>query len=56
MKIITFSVLALVSSITMAADYKIDPAHSSVVFKIGHLGVSTTVGQFNEFEGQFSYA
>tara|TARA_R110001599_G_scaffold88069_7_gene234265 strand:+ start:16716 stop:17255 length:540 start_codon:yes stop_codon:yes gene_type:complete len=56
MKIIIISALTLLSSITMAADYKIDPAHSSVVFKIGHLGVSTTVGQFNEFEGQFSYA
>ncbi|ETI61497.1 YceI family protein [Marinomonas profundimaris] len=55
MKIMTISALALVSSMTMAADYKIDPAHSAVIFKIGHLGVSTTVGRFNEFEGTFSY-
>lgn len=56
MKLITISALILASSLTMAADYKIDPAHSAVVFKVGHLGVSTTVGRFNEFEGGFSYS
>jgi polyisoprenoid-binding protein YceI len=56
MKVITISALALASSITMAADYKIDPAHSAVTFEVGHLGVSTTVGSFNEFEGEFSYS
>ena len=55
MKAIIISALTLASSITMAANYQIDPAHSGVVFKIGHLGVSTTVGRFKEFEGQFSY-
>lgn len=56
MKAVTISALMLASSLTMAADYKIDPAHSGVVFKVGHLGVSTTVGRFNEFEGNFEYA
>ncbi|TYL47194.1 YceI family protein [Marinomonas sp. IMCC 4694] len=55
MKIVTISAFALASSLTLAADYKIDPAHSAVAFKIGHLGVSTTLGRFNEFEGDFSY-
>lgn len=56
MKMITISALVLASSVTMAADYKIDPAHSAVTFKVGHLGVSTTPGRFNEFEGDFSYS
>lgn len=56
MKIIYISALLLASSVSMAADYKIDPAHSGVIFKVGHLGVSTTPGRFNEFEGNFSLA
>ncbi|MBJ7538333.1 YceI family protein [Marinomonas transparens] len=55
MKAIAISTLILASSLTMAADYSIDPAHSAVTFKIGHLGVSTTVGRFNKFEGEFSF-
>lgn len=50
------SAAVLVSTSAMAADYKVDPAHSFVTFEIGHLGVSTTVGSFNEFEGSFSLA
>ena len=56
MKVITISALLLTSSLTMAADYKIDPAHSAVTFEIGHLGISTMVGSFKEFEGNFAYA
>ena len=54
MKAIALGSLLLASSFSMAADYKIDEAHSSVVFQIGHLGVSTTIGRFDEFEGTFS--
>lgn len=32
--------------------YAIDPGHSSVVFKVGHLGVSTFWGRFNQVSGQ----
>ncbi len=47
---------ALVTSshVAFAADYVIDPAHSSVNFTAGHLGISKTVGRFNTFEGTFS--
>ncbi|MEE9494861.1 MAG: YceI family protein [Gammaproteobacteria bacterium] len=36
-----------------AADgnYKIDPAHTSVIFSINHLGTSELVGRFNTLEG-----
>jgi polyisoprenoid-binding protein YceI len=38
-----------------AADYKIDPAHSFVSFKIQHLGYSWMFGRFNNVSGEFSY-
>jgi len=38
-----------------AEQYKIDPAHSFIQFKISHLGFSTLVGRFNTLEGEFSY-
>lgn len=47
--------LLITGSTAFAADFNVDPAHSSVNFQIGHLGTSTTVGRFNEFEGTFSY-
>ncbi len=41
---------------THAADvYKIDPVHSSVVFKIGHLGISNIYGRFNEIAGTVTF-
>ena len=36
-----------------ADDYNVDPAHSSVAFKISHLGLSWTQGRFNTFDGAF---
>jgi len=47
--------LALTASTTFAsaAEYQVDPAHTTVQFVIGHLGISQTVGRFNEFTGQF---
>lgn len=38
----------------VAADFDIDPAHSSVTFKIRHL-VSKTAGHFEKFTGTLSY-
>lgn len=37
-----------------AADYSVDPAHSTVSFKIRHL-FSKVQGEFKTFEGSFSY-
>ncbi len=37
-----------------AAEYSIDPTHSSIGFKIRHL-VSQTKGQFTDFAGTFQY-
>jgi len=36
-----------------AAAYSLDAVHSSVVFRIRHVGASNFYGRFNEFEGSF---
>jgi len=44
----------LISPACWAADYyKIDPEHTSVVFSIGHAGLSFTYGMFREVSGQY---
>lgn len=35
--------------------YELDPGHSSVNFRISHLGISAVVGRFNELSGKFTY-
>lgn len=47
--------LGLASSPLLAADYKIDPGHSFVAFRIQHLGYSWMYGQFNDVSGSFSW-
>lgn len=38
-----------------ATTYKLDLAHTSVVFRISHLGMSHTWGRFNEVGGDFAF-
>jgi polyisoprenoid-binding protein YceI len=38
-----------------AAQYKIDPSHASIQFRISHLGFSTMTGRFNKFAGHFEW-
>lgn len=47
--------LALASGPLLAADYKIDPGHSFLVFRTSHLNMSWTYGQFNRLSGEFSH-
>jgi polyisoprenoid-binding protein YceI len=53
-------VLTVVLALSAAAparaadDYAIDPVHSSVTFKIGHLGISSIYGRFNDVAGGFT--
>lgn len=35
--------------------YQMDPAHTSVLFKINHMGMSTFVGRFNESEASLEF-
>lgn len=36
-------------------DYELDPAHSFLVFKIDHLGLSTYVGRFNDIHATLDF-
>lgn len=47
--------LAAWSANAAPATFNIDPAHSSVVFSVVHLGVSRTTGRFLGLQGKFSY-
>lgn len=46
--------ISMMAATAYAANYQIDPAHSSVNFTAGHLGFSKTVGRFNQLSGTFS--
>lgn len=55
-----FNVLVFVLSLcfthwTQAAEYKIDPDHSSITFKVKHLTISTVTGKFSKFAGKFDF-
>lgn len=43
--------LACFSSYAAAQPYVVDPAHTSVVFSVGHMGYSFTYGMFRETAG-----
>jgi polyisoprenoid-binding protein YceI len=45
---------ALISGSAFAADYTVDPAHTSIVFKISHMGFSNVYGMIPGVEGKFS--
>lgn len=51
--VVTGTLLAGVSAGVLASDYKIDPGHSFVQFKIYHLGYSWLNGRFNTMDGDF---
>lgn len=53
MKLIFFVAALLFSVSASAANFTIDPTHSSVIFKIRHNGVSNVYGRFNDFAGSF---
>jgi len=42
-------------NLAVAEDYKLDPGHSFIDFRIKHLGYSWLPGRFNKFSGDFSF-
>ena len=54
-KLILSLLVSLGVSSAFAADYTVDAAHSQVMFKVRHLGISSVSGRFDKFEGAFSY-
>ncbi len=54
--IIVLGLLVIFSSLAFAAEtYKLDPAHTSIVFRVKHLGVSYVYGRFNGPTGTFVF-
>jgi polyisoprenoid-binding protein YceI len=47
--------LLVFASPARAQKYGIDPAHSSITFKVKHLGLTWVYGRFNEFSGDFTF-
>lgn len=51
-----FFLAALIFTCTaQAAEYKIDPDHSTIAFKVKHLGISSVPGRFTDFTGNISF-
>jgi len=42
------------AEVATPGNYRIDPAHSTVFFTVGHLGSSDMTGRFNNIEGGFT--
>lgn len=53
--VLAAAAVAFSAAAARAAEYRIDPAHSFVQFKISHLGVSWMVGTFDKVSGGFVY-
>ncbi len=54
-KLVLASSLLFFASSAQAAEYTIDPDHSTVSFKIKHLMISSVVGRFTDFKGSFFF-
>jgi polyisoprenoid-binding protein YceI len=52
---VLFSGISLSATTSWAANYQIDPSHSSVGFKVKHLAISTVPGKFLNYKGSFTF-
>src|SRR5262249_41503908 len=52
--LVTLALMGAGAAPAQAQTYAIDPVHSSVAFKIQHLGLGWIVGRFNAFGGGFT--
>lgn len=54
---LTLAFLATIAlgSATAADSYTLDDAHSFALFKVSHLGISSTWGRFNDISGSFTW-
>lgn len=51
-RVLVIAAVALLAVEARAADtYKVDPVHSSVIFRVGHAGIGIVYGQFREASG-----
>lgn len=55
-KLITaFIVVVVVATISHAAEWKVDKAHSSVGFSVTHMVISKVTGKFEDFDGKVNW-
>lgn len=54
-KIVLGLLVTAAASMSFAANYTLDPAHSEVGFSVRHLMISNVKGKFNKYDGKFSY-
>jgi polyisoprenoid-binding protein YceI len=52
---ITVVLAFVLAGLSWAAEYTIDPAHSKVLFKVKHLGISSVTGRFKKFSGSYDF-
>lgn len=45
--------LPCAAEVAAPGSYRIDPAHTTILFSVSHLGTSELTGRFNAFEGDF---
>ncbi|MEZ5465640.1 MAG: YceI family protein [Lysobacteraceae bacterium] len=43
------------NAMAQAREYRIDPDHSRVLFKVEHLGLSRSIGTFSDLSGEFRF-
>jgi polyisoprenoid-binding protein YceI len=55
LKLITAITLAFVASVFAGESYSVDAAHSRIGFKVAHMVVSKTHGQFDQFSVKVNY-
>ncbi|MBN8548087.1 MAG: YceI family protein [Deltaproteobacteria bacterium] len=54
-KLLLLALVTFTTTSAFAVDYTIDPDHTSVGFKVRHLGISSVTGKFAKVSGEFSY-
>ena len=52
-----FAALAffVLAHVALAAEFKVDKAHTNVGFRVAHIVVAKTTGSFNDFDASFTY-
>ena len=56
-RLVAFAFIALFAkgtAVRAADDYAVDPVHSSITFKVQHLGLAFVHGRFNDYSGTIS--
>lgn len=52
---LTLAITALHTSAFASSKYTLDPAHTSVTFRVPHMMISSVPGRFDKFDGEFSF-